>query len=823
MKIALKVFNFLILFLALTIWGVQAQAAILEQLLLTPYGVRPHGMGNAFTAVASDASATFYNPAGLASPGTQLLFIDQDTGRAKAGIDYVHVINFGSISYYDRRVSDLTGSSGYFTGLSFAGSFKNGASLGLGIKNFNLMLPQQTGWTTDIGLKMQMTRYWSLGFLAQNFVGSDISPLQPGFRIGNALTMGSVTLASDLEFQNTATSGGSGSWVHLGLEYEMAKGLQLRTGHTRGHATAGISLYLPFAAVEYATEFDVKPLYYLGFKFGLDRDPIDPSQRQNFLFRQKEFVELSLSGALTSGQSTASLLGGNVQGVDPILELLRNAKKDDHVEGIIIRLGGLDTGLGTVAIVQEIRKELLDFKASGKKIYIYLESEALGNGYYLASVADYIMLPPGGAVGLLGLKLTVQRITQLYEKVGISWHVVKQGQYKDATNPFSKKMTPEQEAQLSHVVNDLYQMMIADIKKDNEDNNRLVKSETLDQLKEGQLVSATKAKEWKLVNEIGYYEDLLKHIDDSIDTNNPAAVRGRILPLAVYRNDYEQGDFSYFLPFNNRIAIIDIDGEIVQGSSGSNFLFGGKSLGSETIVKQLSQAMNDDQVKAIILRINSPGGSAIASDQIYQKVMKVKEKGKLVVASLGNLAASGGYYIASAADVIIGNSGTLAGSIGVIGMFPSYEKFNQIFGIDYTQIKSGAYLDMFDTHRTPKPEELKMVEDLMSETYDQFIDAVAKGRGKKPEEIRKIAGGQVYSGKQAMELGLIDKLGTYSDAIQEVIDRKHLKEYQFVRYTEAADPFMGPVRQGVKQVLGIPDSGILPELKAKMNQMQMIY
>jgi protease-4 len=130
---------------------------------------------------------------------------------------------------------------------------------------------------------------------------------------------------------------------------------------------------------------------------------------------------------------------------------------------------------------------------------------------------------------------------------------------------------------------------------------------------------------------------------------------------------------------------------------------------------------------------------------------------------------------------------------------------------------------MFDTHRTPTLEELKMVEDLMSETYDQFIEAVAKGRGKKPEEIRKIAGGQVYSGKQALELGLIDKLGTYSDAIQEVIDRKHLKEYQFVRYTEAADPFMGPVRQGVKQVLGIPDTGLLPELKAKMNQMQMIY
>jgi protease-4 len=626
-----------------------------------------------------------------------------------------------------------------------------------------------------------------------------------------------------LEVQNSANSATAGSWVHLGLEYELAKGLQLRSGLTRGHGTAGLTLSLPFVAVEYATEFDVKPLYYLGFKFGLDRDPIDPTQKQNFLFRQKEFVELSLAGALTSGQSTGSLLGGNVQGVDPILELLRNAKKDDHVEGIIIRLGGLDTGLGTVAIVQEIRKELLDFKASGKKIYIYLESEALGNGYYLASVADYIMLPPGGAVGLLGLKLTVQRITQLYEKVGISWHVIKQGQYKDATNPFSKKMTPEQQAQLEHVVNDLYQIMIADIKKDNEDNNRLLKNETLDQLKEGQLVSAYKAKEWKLVNDIGYYEDLLKHVDDSINTNDPAAIRGRILPLSVYRNDYEQGDFSYFLPFNNRIAIIDIDGEIVQGNSGSNFLFGGKSLGSETVVKQLAQAMNDDQVKAIILRINSPGGSAIASDQIYQKVIKVKEKGKLVVASLGNLAASGGYYIASAADVIIGNSGTLAGSIGVIGMFPSYEKFNQIFGIDYTQIKSGTYLDMFDTHRTPTKEELKMVEDLMSETYEQFVEAVAKGRGKKVEEIKKLAGGQVYSGKQAMELGLIDKIGTYSDAIDEVVTRKHLKEYQFVRYTESADPFMGPVRQGVKQILGIPDSGLLPELKAKMNQMQMIY
>jgi protease-4 len=111
----------------------------------------------------------------------------------------------------------------------------------------------------------------------------------------------------------------------------------------------------------------------------------------------------------------------------------------------------------------------------------------------------------------------------------------------------------------------------------------------------------------------------------------------------------------------------------------------------------------------------------------------------------------------------------------------------------------------------------------MSETYEQFVEAVAKGRGKKVEEIKKLAGGQVYSGKQAMELGLIDKIGTYSDAIDEVVTRKHLKEYQFVRYTESADPFMGPVRQGVKQILGIPDSGLLPELKAKMNQMQMIY
>jgi protease-4 len=225
----------------------------------------------------------------------------------------------------------------------------------------------------------------------------------------------------------------------------------------------------------------------------------------------------------------------------------------------------------------------------------------------------------------------------------------------------------------------------------------------------------------------------------------------------------------FFLQYLNKIAVIEIDGEIVTGNNGENILFGGRVVGADTIVDQIKRATDDPSIKAILLRVNSPGGSSIASAQIYTELMKARKKNKVVVASMGEIAASGGYMVSSAAEKIIADPSTLTGAIGVItgDGIPVFKGLYGKLGVKVDTIKEGKHADMFAGTRKMTTDEVQSMKDIFKESYDDFVSKVAIGREFPTKEVYSMAEGRVYTGQQAKDLGLVDKLGGFVDAIQE--------------------------------------------------------
>lgn len=787
-----------------------------EDLSLMPMGVRAMGMGSAFTALADDASAAHFNPAGLSGKNMQILWADQDISRTRADIDYAHVFSMGSWAYYDRTLI-RNGADARLTAWGFGIQNPNGIDYGFNFKHINTA-GVGSQFSLDTGVLIRLYQDTRLGLTAVNLINGG-SQVNPAFRAGLAHYWGALTLSSDVEYLTPVGGTNSITNLMLGAEYNIMQGFTVRSGYRLSQFTFGLSVGLPLVSLDYAVVLGTVPEYSMAVKVGLDKKDTEYESRQRYVNQKKEYVELVISGAITSGRSSVSLLGGRLQGLDDILPYLKIAAEDPRIEGVVIRLGSLSTGIGTVGIVQELRTQLFKMKKAGKKIIVYLESgDGLNNTYYLASVANQIVIPSGGSVGMLGRDLTIQRLTGLFDKVGISWHVVKSGKYKDSTNPYSKELTPEQRVEIEALVADMYRVMMSQIAE-----TRTQVTANLKLLEQGEMISATRAKDLGFVDVIGYYEDAVKLMDKDIDADDKEKLRARLIPLSYLADPYELGERTDFLNFNQRIAVIDIDGEIVQGGSGSSFLFGGKSVGADTVVAAIAQAMRDDQVKGILLRVNSPGGSAIASEQIYRKLLDAKKKGKKIVVSMGNLAASGGYFVAMAGDRVFANPGSLTGSIGVIGMFPSFERFNQIFGIKNTEISSGKYMDMFSGNRTPTAAEFKMIQGLMNETYEQFLKAVAEGRKLKIEEVRKLAEGKIYTGTMAQEAQLVDELGNFYDAINYLRQLAKIPErYQLVSYQKPEEGgVMSGMREGVRQVLGIPEQGMQSLMQAKTNQMQM--
>lgn len=805
-----KIFKSILISLLIMVGSAAVTGATLtEDLFKRGVGVRSMGMGGAATAVGGDASAIFYNPAGL----SDLIFEYASGGTDADRLDYTasrfDLLSVGPFAYSSYGLSTSTESASTVM-YGFGNKSGGGFNWGLTYKTarWNVATGTSEGWSADLGILLKVTPSFSIGILGQEIASQRGFVAPSSTRVGISLMplMDRMIFACDVELDEGRRND---NLTHLGMELEIAQGFKARVGSDQGEVTAGATLQLPLIALDYAMKNRGGNQGLLQ-SFGGSVRLVKKRERTLSLFGPKEYAVIDVRGTVIGGGDRFSLLGGYQAGLETILSNLRQAARDKGVSGILIRLSGFSGGLGSTAIAQEIREEIIEAKRRGKKVVVYIESSALGEGTYIASAADKVIAPQGVVLGGLAKKIAITRIKDLYGKIGIEWQIFTQGKNKDTFSGLKDGLTEEQKDILQGVITDLYRQMIKGIADDRE-----IDIARLKEVADGQILSVKEAQNLGLVDTIGYFDEATKVAGKLVGAKQDIKL---IKPKDLMpEKDMQDYLFSYF----NKIAVIDVDGEIVVGGGGENLLFGNRYIGADTVTENIRKAVEDNQVKAILIRINSPGGSAIAAGQIYEEILKAREKNKTVVASIGNVGASGGYYIACAADYIVASPGTITGSIGVIGAIPAMRELYEKIGVKREVVKEGKYADMFAGIDKLTPEEKKSIRKLQKDTYDEFVKKVIAGRKLPTAEVKAIADGRILTGNQAVALGLVDELGGIEKAIEVAKEEGDIRgEPILVRFGKKQGFWVGFSTSLIK-MLGLED-GLLPAIdKTEINEMKL--
>jgi protease-4 len=476
-------------------------------------------------------------------------------------------------------------------------------------------------------------------------------------------------------------------------------------------------------------------------------------------------VDLTLKGGLTEEPAPVGLDGSSIRdNIKGVVERIGKAQADPNVKGLVVRIHGLSLGL---AKGHELRRAIAKFRESGKKAYAFLES-AENADYLVASAADEIVMPESGWLMIKGLAAEVTFYKGLFDKLGVKADWMQVGEFKSYGEPFTRtQMSPAFREEIASLLGDTFDMMAEAIAK-----RQGISVVDAKALIDGGPYSPSAARAAGLINRIGYADQIEAEIAKSIGVPS-------IKLDAKYGQKSEKVDLSGLAGFMkmiqmlsgegtkkaetsaSKIALIYCSGAIETGKSTSSIL-GEATMGSETVVKHLREAEKDKTVKAIVLRVDSPGGSALASDLIWREVVRIE---KPIVASMSDVAASGGYYISMGADRIIAEPGTLTGSIGVTGGKFVLAGLMDKLGVSTDTVTVGKNGTINSINQPFTDTERAAMKRLMDDTYRQFVSKAAAGRKMTFEQIDKLAGGRVYTGRQAQKIGLIDEVGTLEDAI----------------------------------------------------------
>ena len=501
---------------------------------------------------------------------------------------------------------------------------------------------------------------------------------------------------------------------------------------------------------------------------------------------------------------------GRAQGLDEILHAIQVAKTDPDIKGISISNNFIMAGL---AQTQAIRKALKDFKENGKFIYTYSDFY-MQKDYYLASVADSIFLNPVGGLDFKGLSTEILFYKDLQEKTGVKMEVIRHGKYKSAVEPFlANEMSDANRTQIKELINSLWATMVSDIsdgRNISEDNVNII-ADTLG----GR--SPKFAKATGLIDDILFFDQYEGKLRTAISLD----VKDEINYVSL--NDYtKRSNKKTIKKGTDKIAVVFAQGEIFYGEGGPNII------GQGIITKALAKARDDDKVKAIVLRVDSPGGSALTSDIIWREVELAKEK-KPVVVSMGNVAASGGYYIAAGADMIYAEPTTITGSIGVFGTIPNINELAANIGINAEQVgtnKNSVDYSLFE----PMTDNFRnVVQESIEQTYETFLERVAQGRNITVAQADSMAQGRVWSGIDAKKLGLVDELGNLDDAIAAAAALAEIESYgikKYPKYKTGFEKFMEDMSGAkskigarfIKEEIGEETYDILKLMKSTMEQ-----
>ena len=492
-------------------------------------------------------------------------------------------------------------------------------------------------------------------------------------------------------------------------------------------------------------------------------------------------------------------------GLNQILKDLKKAKKDEDISGIFLDLSSVPAGM---AALEEIRDGLVDFKESGK--FILAHSDAYSQkSYYLASVADSIYLTPTGDFQFMGLSSTVLYFKRALEKYGIDVQVIRHGTYKSAVEPFlTDEMSDANREQIGTVLGSMWDKMLAEIAV-----ARDIPVETLQKHADELAIRFDDhALELGLVDGLKFYDEVLDELrtrtEVDEDDDIPSITLGKY--SGVELDEKKEAT-------KNKVAVIYAMGSVVMGDAGEG------SIGSDRIAKAIRKARKDDKVKAIVFRVNSGGGSALASEVIHREV-KLAAAVKPVVASLGDVAASGGYYIVAPADTIVASETTITGSIGVFGLIPNFkELMNDKIGITTGTVKTNKYSDMMSTSRPLTGDERTIIQSYIDDVYVTFVNHVAEGRSMTYEEVDAIGGGRVWSGANAMDIGLVDVFGGLDKAVEIAVEMADLEDYRISNLPELEDPFEELIQDltgGAKARMLRKELGESYELYKKVEEIQ---
>ncbi len=519
--------------------------------------------------------------------------------------------------------------------------------------------------------------------------------------------------------------------------------------------------------------------------------------------KSKSVLHVTLKNAIPEQTNNLEMnpfdLGNQeVLGLNDITASLEHAASDDKIEGILLDLGfGVGSGVATAA---SIRKALLDFKESGKFVVAYSKYYTQGT-YYMASMADEVYLNPLGAIDLHGFAATIPFFKEMLDKIGVKMQVFYAGDFKSATEPYRlNKMSESNRLQLREYLDPVYINFLTDIGAS--------RGKSLAELKDMtnglKLADADQALALGMIDQIGYIDNVIADIRERLDLGEKDKIK--TVSLEDYANSYSK---KTNFKIKDKIAVVYAEGAILmdRGDRGT--------IVDNEYIKIIRKLRENDKVKAIVLRVNSPGGSALASENIWREFMLAKEKDIPVVVSMGDYAASGGYYIACMADTIVAEPNTLTGSIGVFSMIPNMSKlFNDKLGISFDTVKTAEHSVGVNTVFEMDDFEKEHWQKNTDKMYEIFLSRVAEGRGMTRDQVHAIAQGRIWIGDRAKEIGLVDVIGNLEDAITIAADMAGLDEYRLTEYPKQPEP----LQEFINELTGQKDDDAI---KAQILQKEM--
>jgi protease IV len=501
------------------------------------------------------------------------------------------------------------------------------------------------------------------------------------------------------------------------------------------------------------------------------------------------------------------VVGGGVAkiGLLQLKEAIAHAKTNDKIKGIYLEVSYPMTGF---ASLEEIRESLIDFRESGKWVVSYNEvmSEA---AYYLASAADKVYLHPEGEIEFNGLTAEIGFYKNLLDKLEIKPQVFRVGEFKSAVEPFLlDKMSAENRTQLQEMVNSIYDHVLTKISE-----SRKVPKDVLESVSDKmQIHNAAGAVEFKLVDSLLYLDQFQKNLQSRVGVDDFDDIK--FVKYSRYRKS-----FSNYKSSKNEIAVIVAEGAIIPGSSDNSQ----QVIAADRFVEEIRKARENDNIKAIVLRVNSPGGEFRSSDMIWREI-ELTKKEKPVIASMSDYAASGGYYLSMGCDTIVAQPHTITGSIGIFGILFDMSGFlNNKLGITFDEVRTGDFGDTYTVTRPLSQVEKNFIQKSLEDHYNTFTQKAAEGRGVNQSDILSVASGRVWTGAQAKERKLVDVLGGFNDAVKIAAKKANVSDDYKIRFYPKDKPFFEQLMTQLEEnaTAGKIESE-LGDLKVYYNQMKKV-